>query len=87
MKSPEHAFGGAGLVILYKLRGKPCLFHIFPVICLYKIPTGISVDCGSDDAQSFDAAHIFFYCNLSHFFLFSNAIAALHLYFLKIKIL
>ena len=42
MKSPEHAFCGAGLVVLYKYHIKPGFLKIIIVVCFHKISSGIS---------------------------------------------
>ena len=49
MEAPQHAFGGAGLVILDEDHAKAVLRHIPLVVGFHKISSWVAVDRGLDD--------------------------------------
>ena len=71
VKATQYPPAAGTLIILNKAIVQPGLFHIITVVGLHKITSAVSMDCGRNDTEAFDAVYIVLYLNLSHsFFLF-----------------
>ena len=66
VQTSEHTLGALGLVILNEVNVEASFLHILLIVCFHEIAAGISMYGWCNHTQTFNAANILLYFDLSH---------------------